>query len=318
MKKLFFPVVAIVFTSLLVSCGGSSSKGSSGSEAQRQEEETDGMQGGYTATFSTMNPQVNGTIPGSVTMLRREDRLYAFVRLFAGGVSAWHMQYIYTGTRCPGPQDDTNGDSFIDINEAEAVMGKILIPLDSDVGTQMSGRSFFPLADPSGSYGYERVTSYNRFINDLRAVDRDPNDNMVKLAPDEKLNLSGRAVMIYGIAQTVELPDSVGTQGRRRPFQTLPIACGVFARTDGAMGGATGTGDTIPGPVAPVDESADRPAAPGEGEISSTGNYGSGNNDSDDGDTTNGGSDTDEETDPDDSGSEDGEDDDDFRWPWEH
>src|SRR5690606_13384607 len=137
--------------------------------AQRQDEllppDGSNIDGIYMAKFETLNPQVNGTVPGSFTVYRKDDRLMFYGRVFAGYPKAWHQQYIHIGSRCPNQNDDTNGDGFIDIVEARQVMGKIVVPLDSDPGSQASGSRFFPLGDLSGSYWYERVTSFKRFFS---------------------------------------------------------------------------------------------------------------------------------------------------------
>src|SRR5690606_38610819 len=170
------------------------------------------------------------------TFMRQDDRFFAYLRLFAGMPKAWHMQHVYTGDRCPTQNDDLNLDGFIDIVEAEAVLGKILIPLDSDISSQNSGRRFFPLADLSGSYHYERVTSFRRFFADLKSPDKDPNDNMIKLSPEEGLEIEGKAVLIQGISEDVELPETVASLERRKPFQTFPIACGIFKKVEEVPG----------------------------------------------------------------------------------
>lgn len=294
MKKVSHKIISsVALLSLVVACGKDSDKSSrSGTGAGSVEEEVapvDGsnIDGHYQAKFITLNPHVNGTIPGSANFFRKEEKLFAYVRLFAGGVRAWHMQHVYTGGRCPTLSDDTNGDGFIDINEAEAVMGKILIPLDADISSQQSGRRFFPLADLSGYYHYERITSFRRFLQDLQEEDKDLTDDIVKLAPGEGLRIKGKTVLIQGVSEIVELPETVGTKGRHRPFQTLPIACGVFEKMEG-IPGTPYAQDEIPGPVAEVEEGQDRPA---DDDIPSTtggstgggGTTGTGSNDSDDG-----------------------------------
>lgn len=257
MKKGSFAFCSsIILLSLLSACGGSSGGGGSSSVEQQQEEAlaTDGsnIQGLYLATFSTLNSHVNGTVPGSVTFQRKDDRFYAYVRLFAGFPRAWHMQNVYEGGRCPTASDDLNGDGFIDITEAQAVLGKVLIPLDSDISSQNSGRNFYPLADPSGSYHYERITSFERFFRDLKSDDKDPNDHIMKLLPEEPFVLEGKTVMIQGISDSVVIPDTVRSFGRHRPFQTLPVVCGVFSSVTTAPG--MPDDGTIPGPVANPDD----------------------------------------------------------------
>lgn len=291
-KMKVFSVVAAL--SLAVSCGkdsggGSSGSGSTGGTRQAQEPaplDGSNIQGHYQAKFVTLNPHVNGTIPGSANFYRKEQRIFAYVRLFAGGVRAWHMQHVYTGGRCPTMKDDRNGDGFIDINEAEKVLGKILIPLDSNISSQTSGRRFFPLADLSGYYHYERITNFNTFLRDLQQEDSDPADDLVKLGPNEGLRIAGKTVLIQGVTETVDLPETVGTKGRFRAFQTLPIACGVFKKMPDKEPGTPYVMDRIPGPIADVVEGQDRPAdetIPDTTGGSASGTTGGGTNESDDG-----------------------------------
>lgn len=312
MKKLSFKILPTLSLLLLfTSCGNDGGTSRSGkiedstpgevreetpdAQVEEQEPQEEGqvslpldgsnIDGTYTARFVTLNPQVNGTIPGSATFMRSDDKWFAYVRLFAGMPKAWHMQHVYVGDRCPTLGDDLNKDGFIDIVEAEAVLGKILIPLDSDISSQNSGRRFFPLADPSGSYHYERVTSFRRFFDDLKSPDKDPNDNYVKLAPHEGLAIEGKAVLIQGISEDVELPETIASVDRRKPFQTFPIACGIFEKVTEIAGTPHNDEDPIPGPIADVIEGQDRPAPDDEDEDSTSEGSGSENdtNDSDDG-----------------------------------
>lgn len=274
MKKNFILMLLPFFA---ISCGGgSSSSGSKATQQAQQEAAIDGsdVQGTYLAQLNTLNPHVNGSVPGSVTFARDEEKLSVYIRMFAGSPGAWHQQFIYTGSRCPTLADDKNADGYIDITELNAVLGNVLVPLDSDISSQRAGRNFFPLGDLSGSYFYERFTKFSRFFQDLRLEDNDMKDNMVKLASTEGLNLTGRAVVILGVANTVALPETVASQGRFKNFQTFPVACGVFSQVT-AIPGIPDSGE-IPGPVADVEEGQDRPAGPGEGEIEGTPGSGTG------------------------------------------
>lgn len=295
MKKLSTSIVSsLAVVALLTSCGKDSknkSEDTVSTREARQEEElalpSDGsnIDGLYNAKFITLNPQVNGTIPGSVTFYRKNDQLNAYVRLFAGAPKAWHQQFVYEGTRCPDQSDDLNGDGFIDILEAEAVMGKILVPLDSDISSQNSGRRFFPLGDPSGYYHYERVTSFRRFLADLQSEIKDPNSDMTKLGPGKGLQLIGRTVLILGINDDIQLPDTVATKGRFKAFQNFPIACGTFVKVDEVPGNEVES--EVPGPIADVMEGQDRPAGEvpeSTGGRSTSGTTTGSTNDSDNGD----------------------------------
>ncbi len=271
MKKLSTHLlISMTMLSLLGSCGKATSDGSGIQEAEAPGS-LDGstIDGTYMAKFETLNPHVNGTIPGSLTLFRKDDRLMTYVRLFAGGPQAWHQQGIYMGRRCPNLNDDSNGDGFIDIDEGMKVFGKMIIPLDANMNSQAAGRNFYPLADLSGYYHYERIASFKRLFSDLYETDRDPDDHIVKLAEGEAFTFEGRVVVVQGVAETTALPETIAIQGKRRPFQTLPITCGIIKKINGEPG-TLDTG-TIPGPVAPVEEGQDRPAPPEEDTGSTTG-----------------------------------------------
>lgn len=271
-------IFMLIFSSILVSCGDSSSSGSGNSGTQSEEGDreaeslaVDGsnIQGRYLAKFTTLNPHVVGTIPGSAQLIREDNRLSAFVRLFAGSPSIAHFQNVHAGTRCPTINDDTNGDGFLDIQETMNVVGPVIIPLDWDIGSQLSANRSWPKAFPNGSYEYMKVTRFDRFWDDLKSEDRNPNDNITKLQPDEGLQLNGKVVIIQGVDETKTLPETVAGYDRWKNFQTLPIVCGIFSPYTEDPGVVYEEG--IPGPVAPVVEGQDRPAEPGEGEDPGTG-----------------------------------------------
>ena len=100
----------------------------------------------YLAKLKTLNGLVNGTLAGSITLNKRDDKFLVFSRLFAGTPVTWHMQNVYTG-RCPDEKDDTNLDGYLDINEASLALKNIIIPLDGDLNSQMAGLNLFPVAD---------------------------------------------------------------------------------------------------------------------------------------------------------------------------
>lgn len=210
------------------------------------------IRGLYMAKFFTINPGVNGTLPGSATIQRQEDKFFAYVRLFGGAPNAWHQQNIYEGSRCPNAGDDLNKDGYIDIEEGNKVWGKILIPLDSNIGSQSAGKNIYPVADASGSYFYERVTSFEKLFNDLKSEDKNFEDNVAKLLPEEGLDIEGRVVVIQGTADTVIYPETVASQDNRPPHLTLPIACGVFSPVTKIPG--TPQSGEVPGEVDDVQE----------------------------------------------------------------
>lgn len=269
MKKLVGPICsALIIIPLLHSCGKSSPGG--GIQEEEVDESIDGstIDGQYMAKFTTLNPHVNGTLPGSLTFFRKEDKLMTFVRLFAGKPRTWHQQGVYMGRRCPTFSDDTNADGYIDIDEAMKVVGKMIIPLDGNINSQSAGRNLYPVSDLSGYYHYERVGSFKRMFNDLHGEDLDQEDHITKLAEDQPFSFERRVVLVQGVDEETVLPESVAGLGLRKNFQTLPITCGIIRKITVAPG-APNT-DTIPGPVAEVEEGQDRPA-PAEEESPDTG-----------------------------------------------
>lgn len=211
------------------------------------------INGLYMAKFFTINPGVNGTLPGSATLQRQDDKFYAYIRVFGGAPNAWHQQNVHVGNRCPNAGDDLNGDGYIDIEEGNKVWGKVLLPLDSNIASQSAGKNIFPIADASGTYFYERVTSFDRMFDDLKTVDKNLDDNIAKLAPEQGLDFEGKVVVVHGTADTVIYPETVASADQRPPHQTLPIACGVFSKVTSIPGQVEG-GEEVPGPIGDVEE----------------------------------------------------------------
>jgi hypothetical protein len=216
------------------------------------------IEGLYMAKFITLNPHINGTLPGSATIQRKDRKFYAFVRLFSGGMNVWHQQHIYTGNKCPTLSDDANGDGIIDQEEGSRAWGNVLIPLDSNLRSQLGGNNIYPVADAGGNYFYERVTDFEEMFNDLKSEDHRPQDNIAKIAPDEGLAIEGKVAVVFGVAAETELPTTVAPFDRFSPQQSLPVACGVFRRVT-EVPGEDYDGE-IPGPVADVEVDQDRPA----------------------------------------------------------
>lgn len=280
-------------------------------EATRAAATGDNIQGRYVAHFNTLNPQVNGDIPGSAVILRDENRLKMFVRFSLGAPSAAHFQNIHKGKRCPQlPGDDTNGDGYIDIKEAMKVVGPVIVPLDADISSQRSSNRFWPKAFENGSYTWNETTSFKHFWSDLKREDWDEDDNIVKLAEDEGLAIPGKVVLIQGVNEEKgeTLPETVESHKRYPAYVTLPVACGIYMPEPAEEG--TVYVDQIPPEIgtAPVQPGQDRPAPEGAGETPGSGTVieGPSNTDTDSNDTTvneSGSSSSDDDSRPSTSGS---------------
>jgi hypothetical protein len=176
----------------------------------------------YLAKFVTLNSHINGTIPGSATVQRQGDKFYAYVKLVGSVPNGLHQQYIHEGSRCPTAFDDLNQDGLLDRTEAQNVLGRILIPLDANISSHKAGNNIFPVADETGTYFYERGTSFKKLSNDLK-------QNDMHLQPG--LDIDGKTVLLLGSPGD---PD-------------LPVVCGVFKRVTHVP--QEPDYDTVPGPV---------------------------------------------------------------------
>jgi hypothetical protein len=248
--------------------------------AARAAHDGSNIQGFYVATFQTLNGHVNGNVPGSTVIRRKDNNISIYLRFSLGSPSAAHFQNIHVGKRCPNLSDDTNGDGYIDINEALAVVGPVLIPLDADLNSQAGASRFWPKAFLSGSYEYMKSASFSHMWADLKAKDKNTDDNITKLAEGEGFPVTGRVVMVQGVSEkpifngpdieNSPLPDTVGGYKRYKNWQTFPVTCGVFMPDDGIKGTLHEEGIPAGIPVGPVLDN-DAPAPDGAGEIAGTG-----------------------------------------------
>ena len=134
-------------------------------------------------------------------------------------------QYIHTGSRCPSIKDDRNGDGYLDFIEAHDVVGDILIPLDSVLESQLRGMNLFPKIKRNNGYYYSEATNFTRMMEDLRRVDTFSDDRIRKLHRNEELDLTTRVVMVYGVSDERNLPETIESYEGYSPQASLPVAC---------------------------------------------------------------------------------------------
>lgn len=318
-KKLLAPAIVGAALLQLTACGGGGGTGggtgASGQQPRQFESEAEGT---YVAEMQIMNRGVGGAISSSLSITKEGEKMTAYLRFNGGMPSTAHQQRVHVGTACPTDADDTNGDGYVDINEAFAKAGKILFPLDADISGQERGSSLWPMGDIYGSYNWERATNFERFIKDLREPDLNEENDYAKLGPDGALNLDGRVVLIHGTTKEISnLPDTVGSRNRLANFQTIPIACGVIRKVSGVPGvveedpsfGAAGEGETVGGSSGADDGTTipvDGAYRPGETTGGTTGRTNEDNTNTDHG-STSGGT----------AGSTSGDTTGGWRWPWE-
>ena len=211
-------VITVLALSSLVSCGKSKDKKSA---LQFQVEEAEGA---YVATLRAVNPKFAPTVNGVGRVSRFGDDFRAKIVL-KDAPRVTHRQYMFTGTSCPSlERDDLNGDGVIDADETLYRSGKVILPLDGDLSAQLLGMEQFPF----GNYTYVKSTSYALMLSDLHQADDVFNDDLVKLTTPD-LSLTGRVILIMGVAAQTNLPSSVRSLFGGTPQETLPIACGELS-----------------------------------------------------------------------------------------
>lgn len=214
----------------LVACGdsggGSSGNGIDQSASQEMVEATPGT---YYGVLRPVNFHSNGFIPyGAATFTLKDDQLQVNISVDDDqGVT--HRQTLHMGTRCPTLADDTNGDGFIDYNEAQAVVGSALMPLDNDLSSQSGGAEVYPRGP---GMSYKKIASLSQINSDLWKVDEDPSDNVVKLPQGNGIGFEGRAVLVHGTTSQGSFPSSLASYKGEPAHLSLPVVCGVLSKMD--------------------------------------------------------------------------------------
>lgn len=182
------------------------------------------------AIYSTQLQPINGSgVLGESAFGVNQEQILAEV-LADGLAPGEHAVHVHTQDACPTVASDTNDDGVIDVLEAIAVSGEILIPMDDDLTSQLP-MAGFPVATPAGLLDYVEIADLEAFLSDLQQADPDPDDFVAKLPAGGELALETRSVLVFGVSEDVELPETVATIGDASPHEMLPIACGTLNRT---------------------------------------------------------------------------------------
>lgn len=225
--KFISPLILLSALSMAVSCGKSDSQKSNAMTKESFEQEDD--QGVYRAVLRPINESVAGNTIGTVEIKIVGDDVVVESNVTGSPAGVKHLQNIMRGHTCPGPLSDKNSDGVIDVVEMMGSTGQFLIPLDSDISTQLDGISFGPIANSSGTYVYRRSTTLSHLLSDLASPDPDPTDSIIKLSPGQNLNLRGRVVIIHGARPSL-VPQTAAGLGEQSSSTMLPIACGELVR----------------------------------------------------------------------------------------
>lgn len=225
--------IITMFTLLgLIACGnddGSSGGGSdnTGESQQVASELIEASPGTYYSVLRPINFHANGFIPyGMATFTLKEDQLQISINM-DDDQAVSHRQTLHMGTRCPTLADDSNGDGFIDYNEAQTVVGPALMPLDNDLNSQLAGAEVYPRGP---GMTYSKLASLTKINSDLWKADEDPSDNIIKLPKDKGIGFESRVVLVHGTSSQGHLPTSLASYKEEEANISLPVVCGVLKK----------------------------------------------------------------------------------------
>lgn len=217
----------------LVACGsdggGGNSNNGSGPGQSVSREMAEATPGTYYAVLRPVNFHSNGFIPyGAATFSLTGDQLLVNTSM-DDDQAVTHRQSLHMGSRCPTLSDDTNGDGFVDYNEAMSVVGPVLMPLDAELNSQLLGAEVYPRGP---GMTYKKIASLSKINSDLWAADEDPSDNIIKLSAGKSLGIEGRVVLAHGTSNQSSFPSSLGTYKNEPAHLSLPVVCGVLEKID--------------------------------------------------------------------------------------
>ncbi len=184
--------------------------------------------GHYEAKLFPINAHLAGDVTGSAFVKVKGDEMSFEVKVNGAPAQIVHAQHIHVADSCPTLSSDLNKDGVIDAIEGQKSYGKIIIPLDNQLKTQVEADAKFPSADFSGNYFYRQNVSMMEMMKDLTLKDANLSDNYVKIKSG--LGLSGRQIVIYGVAADANIPETVAAPNGQTKHSSLPIACGSFVK----------------------------------------------------------------------------------------
>ena len=206
-------IFAVLSLLSLVACGGGGGSSSGGSKRGVASEMVAAAPGSYYAILRPVNFHSNGFLPyGQATFKVMDDALQVNTAL-DDDQRVTHRQSVHMGSRCPTAADDTNGDSFVDYNEAMAVVGKVILPLDGDLNSQAAGAGVYPTGS---AMTYYRTASLSKINADLGM----------------KIGFEGRVVLVHGTSANSAFPTSIAGFENESAHLSLPIVCGVLKKIE--------------------------------------------------------------------------------------
>ncbi len=211
MKKIYFPIFTVL--SLIISSCGKDNKSSQKNTSQEFEEQQ--SHGVYRAILRPLNNHLSGFLPTGKAIVEIDKEQIQISTHLDDDAKVLHIQSIQNGTRCPSLNDDTNQDGILDIEEATAVAGEVLIHLDGSLDGGPEGDGLYPWGS---GFSYKKRA-------DLPVI-----ENEIRLRTKKNLALADRVVMIYGVSKNTPLPETVATRSQLPKDSSIPVVCGVLTK----------------------------------------------------------------------------------------
>lgn len=204
--------LAVLSLLSIVACGGGGGGGGSKSQ-ERSSQMVEATPGTYYAVLRPVNIHSNGFLPYGQATFSLQNDLLQVSTVLDDDQAVPHRQTLHMGSRCPSAADDTNGDTFIDYNEAMAVVGQPVMPLDGDLNSQTAGEGGYPRGI---GMTYNRSASLSKINADLGM----------------KVGFEGRVVLIHGTSFNPNLPTSIASFQGEPAHISLPVVCGILKKID--------------------------------------------------------------------------------------
>lgn len=189
------------------------------------------QQGYYRAKLRPIQRKFSRSLYGQGSFYLKDIQFYASVYLKTPWKRVTHLQFIHTGDRCPTIEDDSNRDGYLDFYEARKISGRILIPLDKDLVTQLKGFTDYPTSNENGDYFYSEAASAPWMMSDLRKKDYKPQNALEKISSNDELDLIKRVLIVYGVPHFFNLPESIRSFDGYPAHMSIPISCAEIVET---------------------------------------------------------------------------------------
>ena len=184
--------------------------------------------GTYRAILRPYNNSLSGWIPNGKTEIKISQNQIEINSWIEDSANVMHIQNIHAGSECPSMEHDRNQDGFIDFYESQASVKKILIPLDSDLSSQLGGSHNYP----RGNFNYYQTASLSDMTDDLKMPDQDASDEMIKLSPTQDFSVEGKVIIVMGVSSNTMLPSNIRRLVGYTLQESIPIACGVIEKVE--------------------------------------------------------------------------------------